>query len=410
MPTLPLESDGENDHIETLSPAWDATRPQATQLDSEMSLEPPKRPYGVSDSDTDLEGGGSGTTRKRSASSASAVGEWVGFLSGRIRGWTRSASGGATPASGQGSPTLPPEVRLGSVGPWDERFDSLLLRIRARRPRLGKSLIWLRGPSPPWIETEFPPFPIPYVGSWLHRFELWCTLKLAFMQRWREFITPVFLLAWLLGFIFLVRASFFTVEDTPNGAPAWIGATASYWEADTGCGINGSACANSPGSTFVFRCPSQSLGVRLLNPYAIGAESVIYEPLVVGGFDAQQTYRADSWLCAAAIQQGIFAAHQGGCGQLELIGEFTDFVGGHQNGVQSRSFDTSFPSAYRFIGDTPQKGCRDLRDDVLGFDVAMSVVFSFFIRPSPRTFFWVLLIVGSWHNALASDPVSMPRE
>lgn len=420
IPTLASSPDAElssssHDEIELVSPGVDLTRPQNVHADTQDSLDKAEKVTTAGekrdgDGDGDLEQGRATVARKRSSSSASQVGEWVGMLTGRIRGWTRSASDGsgtATPTTT--TPRLPPGVRLGPVGPWDERFDAWLVRVRARRPRIGRALIWLRGPSPPWIETELPVFPLPFVGPQLHRFEVWCSLKLAPMRRWRQFTTPVFLLAWLLGFIFLVRASFFTETSTPHGTPTWIGATDSYWFADTGCGINGTGCENTPGSTFVFRCPSLALDVELLNPYAIGAESIAYDSLVVGGFDAEHTYRADSWICAAAIQRGLFTEHRGGCGQLEFVGEFTGFVGGEQHGVQSRSFDTTFPSSYRFLDQVSQTGCQDLRDDILGYDVAMSTVFSFFIRPSPQTWFWVLLCVGAWHNALASDPVSMPR-
>lgn len=386
-----LPPSANNDEIEVVAPAYDVT------LEA-LAPEDEKKDANV---DADLEAG----RRKRSASSVSAVGEWVGLMGGRIRGWTRSA-----PDSGQSTPTLPKGARLGTVGPWDERFNTVLLRVRAKRPRIGAGLVWLRGPSPPWIETELAPLGLPFVGAWLHRTERWCTDKLAPMRKWREFTTPAFLLVWLLGFIFLVRASFFTTEHFSEGTPNWIGATDSWWYEDTGCGVNATGCTTTPGYTYVFRCPSQALNVELLNPYAIGAESILYDPLVVGGFDSEKTYRGDSWICASAIQHGLFSENRGGCGQLELVGDFTGFVGGEANGVKSQSFDTEFPSAYRFLPPTSQTGCRDMRNDILGYNVAMSVVFSFLIRPGPQAWFWVLVCLGAWHNALASDPVSMPRE
>jgi hypothetical protein len=39
--------------------------------------------------------------------------------------------------------------------------------------------------------------------------------------------------------------------------------------------------------------------------------------LVVGGFDAEHTYRADSWICAAAIQHGLFTEHRGGTNRVK---------------------------------------------------------------------------------------------
>lgn len=70
---------------------------------------------------------------------------------------------------------------------------------------------------------------------------------------------------------------------------------------------------------------------------------------MVGGFDELNTYRADSWICAAAVQQGLITDARGGCGVLNQIGSFENFVGGSGNRVDSDSFDSIFPSAYRFV-------------------------------------------------------------
>jgi hypothetical protein len=204
---------------------------------------------------------------------------------------------------------------------------------------------------------------------------------LAPLERRRQFTTPVFLLAWLLGLTFLVRASFFTSSTSVSGVtPTWADSTTSFWTANDGCGLNGTYCTPFDNSSLVFRCPSQVLSTQLLNQRAIGAQSVIYEPLVVGGFDDLKTYRADSWICASAIQAGLFGDKRGGCGQLEMVGDFTGFVGGSRNGVSSVGFESTFPSSYRFVEGVGQGGCKDLRDDILAFDVVMTVIFSFFVR------------------------------
>lgn len=38
------------------------------------------------------------------------------------------------------------------------------------------------------------------------------------------------------------------------------------------------------------------------NPRAVGNEKIAFKPLLVGGGDAEGTYRADSFVCAAAQQ------------------------------------------------------------------------------------------------------------
>ncbi|GAA6060100.1 hypothetical protein JCM10212_003508 [Sporobolomyces blumeae] len=300
-------------------------------------------------------------------------------------------------------------IVLAPVGPYQQMFDDWLVRFQQRHPRLGSTLLWLRGPSPAQIETALTPFPLPVFGPFLTRVERWCTARLEPVRRQRRFTTPVFFLAWLLGLAFLVRASFF-VSTTNVGTPEWVVSTSTFWSRNDGCGLNGTECEPFTNSSFVFRCPAQTLSTKLLNARTIGSDQVIYEPLVVGGTDAERTYRADSWICAAAIHRGLFQDKRGGCGELELVGEFTNYVGGRQNGVDSVGFPSVFPSSYRFVDSVEQGSCHDLRNDILGFDVAMSVLFSFLIRPAPQAFFWGLFVFGYWHVVLASDPTTMPPD
>ncbi|GAA6009662.1 uncharacterized protein JCM10292_003882 [Rhodotorula paludigena] len=391
----------------------DATLTAGSPLD-ELEV---AKPDDKQDDDAELGiAAGVATARLYDAQAPSDTSSGRGWLRRKVRRWNGDASpvGSLETASSSrsgGGPDGPVRegVRLAPVGPWGERFNAWLLRVQRRRPRLGRMLLWARGPSPAHIETAFPPFPLPFFGPRLHRFELWCTAKLAPVQRYRQWITPVFLLAWFLAFTFLVRASFFN-SSTGQGQPNWIVSTTSYWESNDGCGINGTECEPFSDYSYIFRCPSQTLDTELLNQRAIGDISVIYEPLVVGGGDAQGTYRGDSWICAAAIHHGLFGNRKGGCGQLELVGAFENYVGVERNGVRSVGFASEFPRSYRFVEGVSQNGCKDLRDEILGFDVAMSVVYSFFIRPSPLAFYWVLLCLGAWHISLVSDPSTMPPD
>lgn len=95
---------------------------------------------------------------------------------------------------------------------------------------------------------------------------------------------------------FLVRTSSFL---TP--AEAYITCTSTYWAANDGCGLNGEDCIPSDFSVFEFRCPAQCKAVTLANPRFIGNGEVDHVPLVVGGGDTNKTYRADSFICAAAV-------------------------------------------------------------------------------------------------------------
>lgn len=120
--------------------------------------------------------------------------------------------------------------------------------------------------------------------------------------------------------------------------------------------------------------------MQLLNYDTVGPQQLIFDSLVVGGFDAQKTYRADSWICVAAMQQGLFGNQRGGCGALEQTGAFTGYVGGDQNGVSSVGFDSTFPSSYRFLETVSTGDCQDYRNEILALNVIMSVLFSFVMR------------------------------
>ena len=117
----------------------------------------------------------------------------------------------------------------------------------------------------------------------------------------RPFTNPwlfvVLAAAYIIGFAFFARAqSFLTPSDS------FIGCTATYWAANNGCGLNGESCEPFTNSTFDFRCPAACTSVVLENYRTVGDTQVIYEPLIVGGGDANHTYRGDTFICAAAIQ------------------------------------------------------------------------------------------------------------
>ncbi|KAI5481473.1 LCCL domain containing protein [Pseudohyphozyma bogoriensis] len=280
---------------------------------------------------------------------------------------------------------------------WTRRSTEFL----AGHPRWNRVLTYARGASPPLVETAVKPF--------FPRTERRFDSLFAPIQRARNIVVPLFLIAWFLAFTFLVRASYFT-SSTSAGAPQWIGTSDSFWDAQDSCGLNGTYCTPFSNTTLLFRCPAQSLSTELLNVRAVGADEVIYEPLVVGGLDDQFTYRADSWICASAIHHGLFGNREGGCGALEQVGAFTGYVGGKKNGIDSVGFDTYFPSSYRFMDSVSQKDCQDLRDQILGMNVAMTFILTFIIRPVSVILYWVLFVMGFWHVCLISDPNATPRQ
>ena len=80
----------------------------------------------------------------------------------------------------------------------------------------------------------------------------------------------------------------------------------------------------------------------------------------------------------------MISARTGGCGALDLIGEYTDFIATSRNGVNSIDFPSSFPSSFRFTeSNTAFTHCTDLRDDALVFNVLVTVFLFVILRPTP---------------------------
>lgn len=249
-----------------------------------------------------------------------------------------------------------------------EKSDSFF----SRHGKWRKVYMYAKGPRPRIVQTSVRPL-LPKVERFFDR-----ALRPLYIRR--RFITPVFLFVWLTVFTTLCVHSWYNSTDANGNQPGWVSATSTFWSRNNECGINGTLCEPFTGAPTEFRCPGQTLSTQLLNVRSVGSDIVIYKPLVVGGFDSQKTYRADSWLCAAAIQQGLFGTKRGGCAQTVMTGQFELFEGGSANGVDSVSFDSVFPSSYRFNESYSAGDCVDLRDDILAFDVVMSFLLSFVVR------------------------------
>jgi hypothetical protein len=107
--------------------------------------------------------------------------------------------------------------------------------------------------------------------------------------------------AYIISFAFFSRAqSFLTPPET-----FFIGCTSTNWFPGAGCGLNGAACAPFNDTSFNIRCPAQCSTVILQNPRVVGNETTAFVPLIVGGGDPEETYRGDSFICAAAVQAWV---------------------------------------------------------------------------------------------------------
>ena len=108
--------------------------------------------------------------------------------------------------------------------------------------------------------------------------------------------------AYIISLAFLSRTqSFLTPAD------AFTACTTALWSKDAGCGLDGDSCLPFSNTTYDVRCPAQCSSVILANPRTIGDEQVVFKPLIVGGGDENQTYRGDSFVCAAAVHAFVLS-------------------------------------------------------------------------------------------------------
>ncbi|KAK0548263.1 hypothetical protein OC845_003662 [Tilletia horrida] len=222
---------------------------------------------------------------------------------------------------------------------------------------------------------------------------------------------------WIIAFAVLAKSIWYqssvlsTSEDgstTNELAASFYGCTSTYWLGNADCGLDGKNCAPFYADTpAAFRCPQGCLGTKLGSPRAVGNLLPKWTPLVVGGGDANATYRGDSWVCAAAVHAGIIDDRKGGCGTLTLTGTFSGYSGMRKNGVDSIDFNSTFPVSYRFGGNATAAQCTDRRGQLYILDVIMSAFVGFVLRPKPIVC-WILVCLGYWHVNFASEPRDYP--
>ena len=181
--------------------------------------------------------------------------------------------------------------------------------------------------------------------------------------------------------------------------------------AGNGCGLDGNDCRPFDNATIAFRCPANCRSVHVLNPYAVGDKEVIYKPLVIGGplsngsdtTPSKSVYRADSFICQAAIHAGIVSNEKGGCGVLSLAGKQENYVGTSYHGITSTGFDSKFPKSFTFLTGLSSDCARDLRWPLLVVTVVFTTLLSLFTS-SPPVFFSSIFTMLFFHVGLVSDP------
>lgn len=183
-------------------------------------------------------------------------------------------------------------------------------------------------------------------------------------------------------------------------------------EFDNGCGLNGNDCRPFSASTVAFRCPANCRDEKLLEPHVVGNQTYNYQGLVIGGPQSDSSdpavYRADSFVCQAAIHAGAIS-NDGGCGVVKLEGAAHSFPAVKQHGIQSSAFTSTFPKAFSFLELSSSKAnCPpDPRWSLLGLTAAAVGVLWLFCTSPPVLFFSTFFMVFC-HTGLVGDPPSYP--
>ncbi|THC89559.1 hypothetical protein EYZ11_010993 [Aspergillus tanneri] len=167
-------------------------------------------------------------------------------------------------------------------------------------------------------------------------------------------------------------------------------------------------------STIPFRCPANCRDAKLLEPHTVGNLTYSYQGLVVGGpqseLDDSAIYRADSFVCQAAIHSGAITNTVGGCGVLQLEGATHSFAASKRNGIQSVEFPATFPKSFSFVSmSSSQETCpNDPRWPLFGITVGSLAVLWLFCT-SPPVLFFSAFFMTFCQVGLVSDPPAYPH-
>lgn len=263
---------------------------------------------------------------------------------------------------------------------------------------------WVKGPKPPRelkINPWFPKIqeaPIKllhkYVPNRKHRMCLLIALYAAWFLTWSLMLKHNATSGYIQGY----------------GRPSNLWCGASFWNEGNGCGLNGNDCRPFSSAHMAFRCPAKCRGTHLLEDRVVGNETLVYQGLVIGGRDPDNAdsipiYRADSFICQAAIHAGVVTNAVGGCGVATLVGSHTNFKSSQANNIESTSFPATFPRSYTFQNlSSSQAQCpKDSRWGLFVVTAVALVILSVFTT-SPAVLFFSTFFMMILHVGLVSDP------
>ncbi|OCT52769.1 LCCL domain containing protein [Cladophialophora carrionii] len=271
--------------------------------------------------------------------------------------------------------------------------------------KAGRAIVtWVKGPQPPRVLRIEPIFPK------IQQAPIRLLDKYAPKKKQRVILLMALYVCWFLTWSLMVKQHSTSGFIKGYGRPTNLWCGASFWNEGNGCGLNGNMCRPFSAAHLTFRCPANCEGTHLLEEHMVGNKSLRYQGLVVGGPDPQDpesmaVYRADSFICQAAIHAGITTDANGGCGVATLVGSHTNFASTKANGIESTSFPGTFPRSFTFqhLSSTQAQCPKDSRWPLFVVTAVALVILSLFTT-SPAVFFFSTFVIMFLHVGLVSDP------
>ncbi|KAK5949674.1 hypothetical protein OHC33_009271 [Knufia fluminis] len=276
--------------------------------------------------------------------------------------------------------------------------------------RAGKAVAtWVKGPQPPRelkIEPYFPRIqeaPIRLLNKYVPK------------QKHRACLLIAFFAIWFTIWSVLLKFHAGTGEIKGYGKPQniWCGAT--FWNDGNGCGLNGNNCRPFANQYLAFRCPSNCAASLTYNEHVVGNETINFEQQVIGGPrsddpDGPAIYRADSFICQAAIHAGVISNGDGGCGVALLVGGSSDYEASERHGIKSHGFPSDFPRS--FIFPELKEGSNQCPSNsswgIFAVSAVALIILSLFTT-SPAVFFWGTFVILMFQIGLVSEPPNKPN-
>ncbi|CAL5865812.1 uncharacterized protein PFLUO_LOCUS18 [Penicillium psychrofluorescens] len=305
----------------------------------------------------------------------------------------------------------PPDVEAGSVLPVWLRESSKSFRwqwVPLPLRKAGRATArWVKGPDPPHMLLLKPLFPriqelpVQYLDHFFPK------------RKHKISLLMLLYLSWFLPWFLVLLHSRSSGYIEGYGRPQTLSCATNFWDFGNGCGLNGNNCRPFSSSTVAFRCPANCRDTKLLEPHIVGNQSYNYQGLVIGGPQLDNPdpaiYRADSFVCQAAIHAGAISNSVGGCGVTRLEGAAHSYPSVKQNGIKSVGFPSTFPKSFSFLKlSSSQATCpSDPRWPLLGVTIAAVGVLWLFCTSPPVLFFSTFFMVFC-HTGLVADPPSYP--